>query len=301
MSWDTPPASGDLSYISGRLALPSPSTPSLPPTNPLHPLTAPTPLRRRRRRRVSILPPPPAPPTMTLTIPEDVRAKAEIYVGDAAGQEKTRFLLQETGLPSGLLPLKDIVECGYVEETGFVWLKQRRKVDHYFARAGRHVSYGAEVSAVAEKGRLKKITGVKAKEMLIWVTLHEICVDDPPQGKLHCKAIGGLSRSFPVEAFEADGPPPAAAAAAARAVDVAANGNGNGAAAKEEVAAKKEGAVEEEKKEDAPAAAGEEKKTKEEEEKGDTAAAIDKVEEKLKEMSTEVPARKHADAVAAKN
>ncbi|RLN01102.1 uncharacterized protein C2845_PM06G31520 [Panicum miliaceum] len=257
MSWDTSPVSGDLSYISGRLALPSPSTPPLPPTNPLHPLTAPTPLRRRRRRRVSssILPPPPAPPTMTLTIPEDVRAKAEIYVGDAAGQEKTRFLLQETGLPSGLLPLKDIVECGYVEETGFVWLKQRRKVDHYFARAGRHVSYGAEVSAVAEKGRLKKITGVKAKEMLIWVTLHEICVDDPPQGKLHCKAIGGLSRSFPVEAFEADGPPPAAAAAA-RAVEVAANGNGNGAAAKEE---------------------------------------------KLKEMSTEVPARKHADAVAAKN
>ncbi|KAG2630008.1 hypothetical protein PVAP13_3KG515200 [Panicum virgatum] len=209
---------------------------------------------------------------MTLTIPEDVRAKAEVYVGDAAGQEKTRLLLQETGLPSGLLPLKDIIECGYVEETGFVWLKQRRKVDHYFAKAGRHVSYGAEVSAVAEKGRLKKITGVKAKEMLIWVTLHEICVDDPPQGKLHCKAVGGFSRSFPVEAFEADGPPPPPLAPrAARAVQVAANGNGNGVAAKEE-------------------------KNKE----GDTAAAIDKVEEKLKEMSTEV-AHQHADAVAAKN
>ena len=236
---------------------------------------------------------------MTLTIPEDVRAKAEIYVGDAAGQEKTRLLLQETGLPSGLLPLKDIIECGYVEETGFVWLKQRRKVDHYFAKAGRHVSYGAEVSAVAEKGRLKKITGVKAKEMLIWVTLHEICVDDPPQGKLHCKAVGGFSRSFPVEAFEADGPPPPPLAPrAARAVQVAANGNGNGVAAKEEAAAAKEGAGEEGKKEEeAPAAAaGEEKKNKE----GDTAAAIDKVEEKLKEMSTEV-AHQHADAVAAKN
>jgi len=241
---------------------------------------------------------------MTLTIPEDVRAKAEVYVGDAAGQEKTRLLLQETGLPSGLLPLKDIIECGYVEETGFVWLKQRRKVDHYFAKAGRHVSYGAEVSAVAEKGRLKKITGVKAKEMLIWVTLHEICVDDPPQGKLHCKAVGGFSRSFPVEAFEADGPPPPPLAPrAARAVQVAANGNGNGVAAKEEAAAaKKEGAgeegkKEEEAKEEAPAAAaGEEKKNKE----GDTVAAIDKVEEKLKEMSTEV-AHQHADAVAAKN
>ena len=196
---------------------------------------------------------------MTLTIPEDVRAKAEVYVGDAAGQEKTRLLLQETGLPSGLLPLQDIIECGYVEETGFVWLKQRRKVDHYFARAGRHVSYGAEVSAVAEKGRLKKITGVKAKEMLIWVTLHEICVDDPPQGKLHCKAIGGLSRSFPVEAFEADGPPPPPLAPrAARAVQVAANGNGHGAATKEEkVGAGEEASKKKEEgaKEEAPAAA----------------------------------------------
>ncbi|CAM0949511.1 unnamed protein product [Alopecurus aequalis] len=146
---------------------------------------------------------------MPMIIPDDVRAKAEMYTGDAAGQEKTRLLLAETELPLGLLPLKDIIECGYVEETGFVWLKQKKKVDHYFAKAGRYVSYAAEVSAYAEKGRLKKITGVKAKEMLIWVSLTEICVDDPPTGKLHCKAMG-LSRSFPVEAFESDValPPP---------------------------------------------------------------------------------------------
>jgi hypothetical protein len=34
---------------------------------------------------------------MKLTIPDEVRAKAEVYVGDAAGQGKMR-LLQETGL-----------------------------------------------------------------------------------------------------------------------------------------------------------------------------------------------------------
>ncbi|XP_062203228.1 uncharacterized protein LOC133905458 [Phragmites australis] len=215
----------------------------------------------------------PAPATMTLTIPDDVRAKAEIYVGDAAGKEKTRFLLEETGLPSGLLPLKDIIECGYVEETGFVWLKQRRKVDHYFAKAGRHVSYGTEVSAIAENGRLKKITGVKAKEMLIWVTLHEICVDDPPTGKLICKAIGGISRSFPVEAFEADHSLPVTDGAA------------------EEVN-NKETAEEEKKEEDTKKeAAGEENKE-------ESDAAIDGIEEKLKEMSTEVA---HAETVAAKN
>ncbi|XP_066358799.1 uncharacterized protein [Miscanthus floridulus] len=230
---------------------------------------------------------------MTLTIPDEVRAKAEIYLGDAAGQEKTRLLLHETGLPSGLLPLRDIIECGYVEETGFVWLKQRRKVDHYFAKAGRHVSYGAEVSAVADKGRLKKITGVKAKEMLIWVTLHEICVDDPPQGKLHCKAIGGLSRSFPVEAFEADdGRVVVPRNVGGRAA--AGNGNGNGAAA-EEVEKKKEAAAE-----------GDEKKaaaTEEGSKDGKDAAAaagVDKVEEKLKEMNTGDQVV-HDEGVAAKN
>nr|CAB3462334.1 unnamed protein product [Digitaria exilis] len=258
---------------------------------------------------------------MTLTIPEDVRAKAEIYLGDEAGQHKTRFLLQETGLPSGLLPLKDIIECGYVEETGFVWLKQRKKVDHYFAKAGRHVSYGAEVSAVAEKGRLKKITGVKAKEMMIWVALHEICVDDPPQGKLHCKAIGGISRSFPVEAFEADGPPPPppVAAAAPRAADVvvAVNGNGNGAVTDEVLVP--DGTAVRAKvapgtvdvlgaKVDLTAAIGglsgkEEKEEAGEEGKKDegkaaavaAAAAIEKVEEKMKELSTEH--NKQAEAV----
>uniref|UniRef100_A0A0E0FDA8 Uncharacterized protein n=1 Tax=Oryza meridionalis TaxID=40149 RepID=A0A0E0FDA8_9ORYZ len=204
---------------------------------------------------------------MTLTIPDDVRAKAEVYVGDEAGQEKTRLLLEETGLPSGLLPLRDIIECGYVEETGFVWLKQKRKVDHFFAKAGRHVSYAAEVSAVAEKGRLRKITGVKAKELLIWVTLHEIAVDDPPTGKLTCKAIGGLSRSFPVEAFEAPPPPP---------------------------------------KNPSPAAGDttkvdEEKKKEEEEVAGDAAAAaIDEIEGKMKEMNSK-EVQVQAEGVAAKN
>lgn len=221
---------------------------------------------------------------MTLTIPDDVRAKAEIYLGDAAGQEKTRLLLEETVLPNGLLPLKDIIECGYVEETGFVWLKQKKKVDHYFAKAGRHVSYAAEVSAIADKGRLKKITGVKAKEMLIWVTLHEICIDDPPTGKLTCKAIGGLSRSFPIEAFEVDEPPKKPKDGSSTSNEKKQQVSNGAAAAAAEVLAKKDSNTNEEEKEDDKEAAA--------------AAAIDEIDEKMKEMNKEVV---HTEAVAAKN
>ncbi|KAL5205572.1 hypothetical protein ABZP36_033781 [Zizania latifolia] len=220
---------------------------------------------------------------MTLTIPDDVRAKAEVYVGDAAGKEKTRLLLEETGLPSGLLPLQDIIECGYVEETGFVWLKQKKKVDHYFAKAGRHVSYAAEVSAIADKGRLKKITGVKAKELLIWVTLHEICLDDPPTGKLVCKAIGGLSRSFPVEAFVAEAPPPPPNNPAAATADTT---NNTQQATNGEVPKKETTNTEQQADDDKEESA---------------AAAIDGIDEKMKEMNKENVVQAEAVPLAAKN
>uniref|UniRef100_A0ACD5XRX2 Uncharacterized protein n=1 Tax=Avena sativa TaxID=4498 RepID=A0ACD5XRX2_AVESA len=229
---------------------------------------------------------------MPMIIPDEVRAKAEIYTGDAAGQEKTRLLLAETELPSGLLPLKDIIECGYVEETGFVWLKQKKKVDHYFAKVGRYVSYAAEVSAFAEKGRLKKITGVKAKEMLIWVNLNEICLDDPPTGvkakqMLVCKAMGGLFRTFPVEAFEADVALPAPV---------------TGRLKKTETESKKgqddkDDKKKAEQKEEAAAAAAEEETAKKK-----TAVApadVKEIDLKMKEMNKEAPVQ--AEAVAAKN
>nr|POE61722.1 hypothetical protein CFP56_54834 [Quercus suber] len=100
-------------------------------------------------------------------VTEEIKAKAQYYQGHQFCQEKSKFLLTEMGLPNGLLPLQDIEECGYVKETGFVWL-----------------------------------SGVKAKELLIWVTLNEIFVDDPPTDKITIKILTGLSRTLPVSAFE---------------------------------------------------------------------------------------------------
>ncbi|XP_050383352.1 uncharacterized protein LOC126800104 [Argentina anserina] len=140
-------------------------------------------------------------------ITEEVRAKAdELYHGEEICQEKSKFLLTEMGLPNGLLPMKDMVECGYIKDTGFVWLKQKKSTTHKFEKVGRQASYGTEITAVVEKGKIKKLTGVKTKELLVWVTVSEIYLDDPPTGKITFKTPTGLYRTFPASAFELDSP-----------------------------------------------------------------------------------------------
>ncbi|OIV90903.1 hypothetical protein TanjilG_15636 [Lupinus angustifolius] len=135
-------------------------------------------------------------------VSEKVKARSEMYHGDEMGQIKSKELLKEIGLPNGLLPLKDIEECGYDRESGFVWLIQKKSSTYKFEKVGKLVSYAPEVTATVEFGKIKKLTGVKVKELLVWLTLSEICLDDPPNGKITFKAHSGLFRTFPVSAFE---------------------------------------------------------------------------------------------------
>ncbi|KAM7278827.1 hypothetical protein ACFE04_005961 [Oxalis oulophora] len=137
-------------------------------------------------------------------ITQELRAKADqYYTGDEICQEKSKFLLSEVGLPTGLLPLHDIEEVGYIEATGFVWLKQKKAIVHKFEKINnKQVSYSTEVTAYVEKNKIKKLTGVKAKELLVWITISDITMDDPPTGKLTFKTPAGLFKTFPTSAFE---------------------------------------------------------------------------------------------------
>ena len=70
-------------------------------------------------------------------VTEEIKSKAEVYYGDELGQQKSKELLKEIGMPNGLLPLKDIKECDYLRETGFVWLKQKKSSTHKFEKIGK--------------------------------------------------------------------------------------------------------------------------------------------------------------------
>ncbi|XP_073058537.1 uncharacterized protein [Primulina eburnea] len=130
------------------------------------------------------------------------RENAEVYTGEAICKQKSKELLEKIHLPRGLLPLDEIVEIGYNESSGFIWLKQKKSKTHYFKGISRNVWYDTEVTAFVEDRRMKRLIGVQSKELLIWVTICDISIQDPNSGKITFGTPAGLSRAFPVSAFE---------------------------------------------------------------------------------------------------
>ncbi|KAM0950465.1 hypothetical protein DsansV1_C04g0041691 [Dioscorea sansibarensis] len=130
------------------------------------------------------------------------REGAEIVNGDATCKKKAVEVLKELGLPNGLFPLDDIQEFGYNRAGGFIWLVQKKKREHTFKKIKQVVSYATEVTAFVEKGKMMKITGVKTRELLLWLSVVEMSIEDPSSGKITFKTGTGLSDSFPVSAFE---------------------------------------------------------------------------------------------------
>ncbi|KAG9452601.1 hypothetical protein H6P81_005505 [Aristolochia fimbriata] len=134
-------------------------------------------------------------------IREDERAGAEIVSGAEACRRHSVEMLEELGFPGGIFPLKDLEECGRVMETGFVWMKLRAPYEHFFTGTNTLVSYGTEVTAYVEKRKMKKLTGIKSKQFLLWVPVTEMSIEGPDGEKIHFKTPMGIGKSFPVTAF----------------------------------------------------------------------------------------------------
>ncbi|OMO76255.1 hypothetical protein CCACVL1_15808 [Corchorus capsularis] len=123
--------------------------------------------------------------------------------GHDEGIKMATALLEEFGLPAGLLPIADVIEVGFVRNTGYMWISQKKKVEHNFKMISKLVSYDTQITGYVSNKRIKKLKGVKAKELMLWPPVNEIIVDDPPTGKIHFKSLAGVTKTFPVEAFAA--------------------------------------------------------------------------------------------------
>ena len=83
-----------------------------------------------------------------------------------------------------------------------MWLVQgKKKVEHTFKKIKQTVSYASEVTAFAEKGKLRKITGVKTKELMLWLSVVEVYVPETSPDKVTFKTGTGLSDTFDAPAF----------------------------------------------------------------------------------------------------
>ncbi|KAJ6926399.1 hypothetical protein NC651_010728 [Populus alba x Populus x berolinensis] len=123
--------------------------------------------------------------------------------GHQEGLKMAISLLEEFGLLLGLLPLADVIEVGFVRSTGYMWIVQKKKVEHNFKIASKTASYDTDIKGYVSKKQTRKLKGVKAKELMLWPPVNEITIDDPPTGKIHFKSLAGITKTFPVEAFAA--------------------------------------------------------------------------------------------------
>ncbi|KAK1420954.1 hypothetical protein QVD17_22947 [Tagetes erecta] len=139
---------------------------------------------------------------MSLITPE-VRASAEILTENEVCKEKIKTLLKEYCLPDGLLPVENVEEFGYVKETGFTWIKQKCEIKHKYEKISKQVSFANEITFYFENCKMKKLTGVKAKELLIWIPCNEIHTESQTSDKVTFKTPTGLSKTFPKDAFVA--------------------------------------------------------------------------------------------------
>ncbi|XVF27329.1 hypothetical protein REPUB_Repub14bG0097900 [Reevesia pubescens] len=129
------------------------------------------------------------------------REGAEICHGAALCKQKMQQILNEFHLPKTMMPLNNLMEVGYNRTTGFIWLKQQKTFKYWFKVLGA-VSYGPEITAFLEWRRMRKLTGVKSKETMIWITLSDIYVEDNNPNKITFATPMGLSQSYPISALE---------------------------------------------------------------------------------------------------
>jgi len=104
--------------------------------------------------------------------------------------------------PKGLFQFKDIEEFRYSCYAGFVWLIQKKMKNHSFKKIKHQVSYATEVTAFVEPRKMKKMTGVKTKELMLWLSVVEMYSETSSSEKLTFKSGTGLSDSFEASAFE---------------------------------------------------------------------------------------------------
>ncbi|KAJ3686318.1 hypothetical protein LUZ61_015482 [Rhynchospora tenuis] len=133
---------------------------------------------------------------------ESNRAGAEVFTGHNVCKQKVIDILAQKHLPRALLSVGDIEEFGYNPTSGFLWIKSKKDSTHNFKKIGKTVSYAKEVTAFVHDKKMKNLSGVKVKELMIWIPLSGMAIEDAEGKKLSFSTAVGAGKTFPVDSFE---------------------------------------------------------------------------------------------------
>ncbi|KAK8577556.1 hypothetical protein V6N13_027826 [Hibiscus sabdariffa] len=131
------------------------------------------------------------------------RAGVEIYHDATFCKQKAQEFLDKFRLPKMFMPFNNLVEVGFNPTTGFIWLKQQKPAKYRVKEIGVS-SYATEMMGFLEDCQMRKLTGIKSKEMMIWITLSDISIDQTDSSKIIFTTSMKLLKSFPVTAFETE-------------------------------------------------------------------------------------------------
>lgn len=141
-------------------------------------------------------------PKMASQLIASHRENAVVVTGKVAIKKKMSELLKKAKFPLGVMPVDEAVELGHNPSTGFLWVIRKKKLEHFFKGINRKATLDTEVTGFLEEHRMKKITGIKAKEIMIWVSLTDFRIDDPASGKIIFTGTAGITKTFSISAFE---------------------------------------------------------------------------------------------------
>ncbi|XP_078444219.1 uncharacterized protein LOC144713497 [Wolffia australiana] len=120
----------------------------------------------------------------------------KVFHSEVAIKSILAALLKDLGFPLALIPLNDVTEVGYNKQNGFLWVLRKKKEEHNLKAIKQVVSFVTEVTAMVELQKIRKMMQVKVREMLLWLSVVEICIDDPASGKIIFKSRTCLADNF---------------------------------------------------------------------------------------------------------
>lgn len=125
---------------------------------------------------------------------------AEIYHGEAC-KEKLGKLLEEYSVPKGIFHLGQVEEVGLNRSTGFFWLKQKERTEHYFPGLGSLI-YNEEITSFIEPSHMKNVTGLQGKQLFLTAALNDVHVGLTSNDTVRFTSSIGLARDQPISIFQ---------------------------------------------------------------------------------------------------